>query len=155
MRYKGKTISEGHQIVVIPKGGVNIVFKAKAVRDYSRFEAMVPMPVPPIIQTVGEPNRPDFTDPMYISQSEMYSRKRTAFMILESLKDSEGVEWETVKLENPDTYLNLQTELDSVFSQSEQGFIFNAISTANGLNTAQIEEATESFLAGLAKAAES
>lgn len=154
MRYKGKTISEGHQIVVIPKGGVDIVFKAKAVRDYSRFDAMVPMPVPPTIQTLGEPNRPDFSDPVYQAQCTLHARKRTAFMILESLKDSEGIEWETVKINDPDTYLNLQTELDSVFSPSEQGFIFNAISTANGLNTEKIEEATESFLAGLAKAAE-
>lgn len=154
MRYKGRTISEGYQIVVIPKGGVNLVFKAKAVRDYSRFDAMVPAPIPPIIQTVGEPNRPDFADPGFQSQSMLHARKRTAFMILESLKDSPDIEWETVDINNPDTYLNLQPELDSVFSPSEQGFIFNAISTANGLNTEKIEEATESFLAGLAKAAE-
>jgi len=149
MRFKGKTIKEGMQIVVIPKGGVDIVIKAKAIRDYSRFDTMLPMPVPRMIQEPGQPNRPDFSDPMYQAAIDKRVELRTAWMILESLSISTDLVFETVDMNNPETWLNVFKELNETFSPNEQNCIHKIIAEANGLNNEKIEEATESFLAGL------
>jgi hypothetical protein len=54
MKYKGKKL-EGRNtdILVLEKGGEQIVFKAEALMNYKEFDKICPAPKPPIILKKG------------------------------------------------------------------------------------------------------
>ena len=69
-------------------------------------------------------------------------------MILKSLEATEGLEWETVKMDDPETWLNYEKELkDSGLSPIEVGRIVGICMSANGLDERKMEAARDAFLA--------
>jgi hypothetical protein len=140
--------------VVIPRdNGPDYVFIARAVLDYTEFEALCPEPKVPFIGKPGKGTVPNPDAPKYREAVEAYGLKRTNWMFVKSLEATEGLEWETIDMDDPETWGNLQKELeDSGFSIVEVLAITRAIIAVNGLDDEKIKAATESFLA--ARAAE-
>jgi len=137
--------------IYIPRGidgGEGVLFKAKAVNDLSRFEELCPEPIPRMITRPGEAPVPDIANPQYKERLRKHSEKRLAFMILESLSATEGLEWEAVKLDEPDTWLNYTQELkEAGFSQVEINLIIAGVMRVNSLDEEHIRAARERFLA--------
>jgi hypothetical protein len=155
MRMNGESIRPIPDIpVVIPRdNGPDYVFIARAVLDYTEFEALCPEPKVPFIGKPGKGMVPHPEAPSYREAVEAHRLKRTNWMFVKSLEATEGLEWETIDMEDPETWGNLQQELeDSGFSIVEILAITRAIIAANGLDDEKIKVATESFLA--ARAAE-
>ena len=152
MRIKGKSFSGPRsKIVVIPRDEGNIVFKAQAVLDFEEFEKLFPMPLPPVITYPGKPPVPEFENPEYIKKLNDHSNKRLDYMVIKALEVTEDLEWDTVVMTNPDTWGGWRTELtEAGFSAVEVNAILSAVMDASGLNQEKIDEATQSFLAGLA-----
>lgn len=151
MKIKGKKI-EGLNIeeIVIPRGEDDaIIFRAQAVAQYDEFDALCPKPRPKLARNrKGElVERTD--EASYQEQINLHNRKRIAFMVIKSLSITEGLEWETVNIEDSNTWLNYHTELvASGFTDIEIGRIFAGVMSACGLNEEKVEKARERFLAG-------
>lgn len=156
MKLGGKKI-EGPNVetIVIPRtdGRSDIVFKAQAVLDYAEFDRLCPRPTPPIKMLRGGERQADYEDEAYKKRLNEYGLKRMAWMSLKSLEATEGLEWETVDLGNPNTWLKFEDELtDSGFSDPELQRIRNGVFTANCLNENLVELARQSFFTGRPRA---
>lgn len=151
MKLNGKKIETAIEIVVIPRSTGDLVFKAKAISAYDDFNKLCPTPVPPTIKRPGQPESQDTTDPAFKKAMDLWASAHTNWMIIESLKATEGLEWETVIPNDPGTWGNFQNELESSgLAQNEIIRIVNIVLDANGLNDKKIEAATKAFLASTA-----
>ncbi len=151
MKIKGKKIEGSNvEICVIPRGeNEPIVFKCQAVLDMEAFDKLCPPPKAPLVQKPGGRRIVDVEDPKYIYALNQQSEKRIAYILLRSLEATEDLEWETVKMSDPDTWSNYEKELtDSGFSRIEVMRILNTCMSANCLDEARLEKARNDFLAG-------
>jgi hypothetical protein len=148
MKLNGKKIEGPNiEIVVIPRGdGDDIVFKAKAVLEMAEYNKLYPIPEPPTVMRPGGKMSKDFEDKTYIQAITQYSSNQTHWMILQSLKATEGLEWETVDMADPNTWANYQTELkESGFNVQEINKIIDGVLAANCLDEKKIEAARNRF----------
>jgi hypothetical protein len=152
MKIKGKKLDAPVvETIVIPRVDRDIVFQAKAVRSYADFDALCPRPIPATIMRPDGTQSQDVEDPEFKKAIETWAMNRSNWMILKALEATEGLEWETVKMNDPSTWGNYGKELEETnLSQIEINRIINICITANGLDQAKIDKATESFLAGQA-----
>lgn len=152
MRLEGKRI-EGPNVetIVIPRtdGRQDIVFKAQAVLDYKEFDQLCPRPTPPTKTLRGGERQADLEDPTYKELISQYGLKRMAWMCIKSLEATPTIEWETVDLGNPNTWLKFEDELtESGFSDPEIFRIRSGVFAANCLNESVVELARQSFFTG-------
>ncbi|MFA5758219.1 MAG: hypothetical protein WC942_02440 [Clostridia bacterium] len=148
MKIKGKKIvGPNREIIAIPRGDKeDIVFVAEAVLDQSEFDKLCPLPEPRKKKIDGQ-DVPDLRDPNYLKQVNLYSEKKIAWLVLTALTATEDLEWETVDLKDPGTWIHFRKELNaSGFSDLEINMIVNGALSAQGLNEAKIEAARERFL---------
>lgn len=159
MKLKGKSITNRNiEIVVLPRGdGDDLVFQAQAIIDYSPFEKICPEPKPPTKLRRDGAKIEDVKDSRFLAMVLEYSKKRASWIILESLSATEGLEWDTIDMSNPDTWNKYQDELKaSGLVEAEIVRLINAVAIANALDDSKIEEARKRFLLGQEeKAAES
>lgn len=150
MKIAGKKLSEASKVnIVLPRTDGDIVLIAKGITSYKEFMDICPIPKPPVIKTPKGETKLDITDEAYVELRNKWAEKKTAWMIIKSLEDTPGLEWETVKSDDPDTYLNYLEELqNSGFTEAELNRIMDKILLANGINAEMIEEAEKRFLAG-------
>lgn len=151
MKMHGKKIDRVNQeIIAIPRAdGDDIIFIAKAVISYAAFNAVCPEPVPGTKIIKGGEKVLDLENPTYKASLNAYATKRYSWLLLESIKDTPGLEWETVDMADASTWGNFETELKaSGFSDIEIGRIVKGVSDANCLNEQKVEAARQRFLVG-------
>ena len=152
MKLNGKKVQGSNiELIVIPRGGdePDVVLQATAVLDYAPFNTMCPEPKPPGKVVKGGAKEYNLEDPGYKEAVALYHQRKTSWMILQSLKATPGLEWETVKEGEFRTWTNYEQELkDSGFSHVEIQRIVIGVLNANCLNEARIEEARANFLRG-------
>lgn len=151
MKINGEVVDTPNiEIIVIPRGSrKDIVLKAQAVLE--TFEEIYPPPRPPKVRRPGisEPI-PDFSDEDYKKEVEQYAKRRVAWLVINSLKTTDGLEWDTVVFDDPNTWTNYTDDLKNAkFSDTEIARIVDAVATANGMNEAKIAEARNRFLVGM------
>ena len=150
MRIAGKKIEGPNvEVIIIPRGeGENIILKAEAILDYDEFEQLCSRPVAPTITLRGGERRADVDDPIFQERLSQYGSKRIAWMCVKSLQATPDLEFEKVKLNDPETWLNLDDEFkEAGFSMIEIGRIRQGVFAANCLDESRLEEARQSFLA--------
>lgn len=157
MKIAGKVLDgPREEVIVFPRGEDEIVFRARAVLDFNDFEKLCTPPEPPkkLVPGGAEIANPD--DKKYLEALDVFAAKKSSWMILKSLEATKDLEWDTVDMDDPDTWDNFREDLkNSGFSFAEVALIMQTVSTACGLNQTKIEEATKRFLAGQAEAPES
>lgn len=150
MKYFGKKIDGPNTVFfVIPRAGQDIGFTVQAVLDYSDFDRLCPQPKPPkMLRRGSRKQEDDFDSPTYKVALDQWAQKKVEFVILHALKATEGLEWETVDDNNPDTWKNVAEELkDAKFTPMQITYIHNKCIEVNTLNEDKLEEARERFLA--------
>ena len=133
---------------VIPIGNQELVFTIKPVVSYEEFDEVCPRPEPPGgIDGKGNKEK-NYKHPTYLEAVDVYSQRRMDWMYLKALEDTEGLEWETVDMKNPETFQNFAKEMEEagVPVQYIDHFKFKIIQIC-GLDPQRIDEATERFLA--------
>jgi hypothetical protein len=108
MKIAGKKI-EGRnvEIVVIPRPlGEDIAFRCEAVLSMERFDRLCPQPLPPMRIVKGGQKVVNVEDQGYRAQVAQHQARRLSYLILESLKATPDLEWETVKDDEPSTWEN-------------------------------------------------
>jgi hypothetical protein len=118
----------------------------QAVVDESAVAKLLPQPTPPIrIMSSGQ-KVAVFDDPKFKDAIDAWATKKANWISLVSLQATENLEWETVDMNNPDTWGNFREELTQAgFTQAEQNKIQLAINQVNGLTPDNMEAALQSF----------
>ncbi len=154
MKYKGQPIAKPKpRIIPIlrdstlgPKGEKidnNIYLEANVVIDFSPFEDLCPLPDPPVIDNV-----PDYNDADYRLKIIERNEKKIDWVFLESIKETKDLEWETVKMEDPETWANYHDELRKIgINEIQEKAITQQVLNVNVMDEERMEEARDSFLA--------
>lgn len=149
MRLHGqKIIGPNVEIIVIPRGnGEDIVFKARAVLNIDDFDVIYPPPKPPAVMKRGGEKSQDFNDKDYLKAMDQYGLTRWSWIVIQSLKATETLEWDLVDEKDPNTWHKWKQDLiESGFNFMELGRIEAGVMTANCLNETKLEEARQRFI---------
>jgi hypothetical protein len=148
MKISGQPISRPKdEFIVIPRDGQNVIFKAQAVLDYTEFEKLCPEPVAPTKHYPDGHEEVNLSDAKYLKARDSWATKRSSWLIIESLRITEGLEWDTVSYSDPETWGNYRKELEMTFATGEINAIIGTVMMANSLNDSRFEEAKKLFLA--------
>lgn len=133
---KGETISR------------DIVFKVRAVLDFSEFKKLNPVPTAPFIKRPGQAAVPNLEAPEFRAALLLHSGRRVNWIVLKSLEATPGLKWDKVNLSDPTTWDLWKTELtEAYFSEEEIIHILNAVIRINGMSEEHLDLARQSFLA--------
>ena len=87
-------------------------------------------------------------DPDYLKAVTEHNSLRIGWMVIECLKGTKDLEWETVVPDDPKTWDNWQDELsESGMTQGDINRIILGVMAANNLDEDQITAAHQRFLA--------
>lgn len=144
-----KVEGPNEETIIIPRGnGEDIVFIARAVLDYSFFEKLCPAPKPKFKTLRGGKKVRDTEAPNYVEAVEEHGKRRLSWIVIESLKATPELEWETVVEDDPSTWAGFEDELRaSGFSILEVHRVIGGVLAANCLDEDKLDKARESFLA--------
>lgn len=135
------------EVLVIPRGEQQIVFKARGVSDYEEFHKLCPEPKPPgrLTKDGWVPNEEDESYQQIVLN---FSRRRMAYMAIKSLEPS-AIEWDHVVPGDPSTWLQWESDLrDAGLNQVEINRVVQLVWEANCLDEAKLERARKVFLRG-------
>lgn len=157
MKIGGKKYSCAHEVIIsIPRGSSPkeaANFVAHAVLDYSEFDRLVPLPKKRVRVTPNGEESDIEDDVAYIAASGKRRELDLDYMCIKSLAATPGIEWDTVKINEPNTWANWRVDLQkSGFSRVEINRIFGGVCQANALDEDFVKAARDSFL--LSRAAE-
>ena len=137
-------------VLVLPRGDdQNLVFRACGLKTLAEFEEICPLPKPPgkLTKDGWVPNDNDAT---YQTVMAEWAKKRLGYIVVRSLEPTE-IEWDTVKLTDPRTWVNWEKDLlDGGLTQIEVNRVLALVLEANSLDEAKLAKAREVFLAGQA-----
>jgi len=149
MKLNGKRPGAHVEPIVLPRPGEPLVFLARAIDSFDEFDKICPSPTPPQKILPGKKVSTNYEDPNFKKAVARHGQLRLAYMVIKGLSETPGFEWETVKLDDHNTWTKYEDELkDAGLSGVEVNRIINGVSIANCLSEAAIEEARNDFLAG-------
>jgi len=135
------------EVLVLPRGDQQIVFRATGLRDMEGFKKLCPEPEPPVKLT-KQGKVADTEDKGYKDALEGYHKRRIAYIVVNSLRPSE-IEWDTVELSTPESWANWETDLkNGGLSEIECSRVLALVLEANCLDEAKLRKARELFLRG-------
>lgn len=136
------------EILVLPRGDKEIIFRAIGVPDYEPFNKLCPEPKAPGILKPKEGWVPNEDDLGYRDMMTIYGKKRLAWLIITSLEPSD-IEWDKVNPDNPSTWSQWEQELkDAGLNKVECNRVQTLVFQANCLDETKLEQARENFLLG-------
>jgi len=136
------------EVLVLPRGDQQIVFRARGLANMDEFDAMCTEPKVPVRMTPDGivENR---NEPNYKSVMLEYAKRRIAYIIVKSLEPSQ-IEWETVDMSVPGSFANWESDLlNAGLNKFECNRVLNLCFEANSLDEGKIKKAREVFLQGL------
>lgn len=143
-----KLTNKNLEIVVIPRDDGDLIFKFKPVLDFSEFDELLPYPKMPIV-TDAQGTRQVKDDPVHKQKVTSYLSKKMAWMFLVSISATDNLEWENIKLGDPNTWESYIDELKSAeISEVEVNMLDRAFQRVNSLSEEHLDEARNRFLVG-------
>lgn len=148
MKYRGKVLGERNSdVLVLLRGSERIVFKAQAVESEESFHNLVSMPEPPEILRPGGVKEKNVSDSKYKEALASYVEQKTSWLVINSLKVTEELEWEKVDFNKPSTWVEWQSELrEAGFTEIECSRIVQLVSQVNSLDDDMLDQARQDFL---------
>ena len=144
MKLHGEVIGEPEHIAVIfTRGEKDFVFMVRAVFDMEEFEKLCPEPTP--MQSLK--HGPVIDDAYKKRVTDHYDR-RTSWVILQALSATDGLTWDEVDMEKPDTWELYQKELrESGLTNGELAHLITRVNDVNSVDEKKMEEARDRFSA--------
>jgi hypothetical protein len=152
MKIGGVALNGPKQVtLVLPRDDGDLVFKFVAVVDDDEFDKIYPEPVPPVTFNVkAQEKLPQLEDPGYKAKMAERAKARAAWIFLKSVEPS-GIEWTTVKKEDPTTWSNWEADLRKAgMNIQEMNAIWSHFAKANFVTQEMLDEARKRFLASQA-----
>jgi hypothetical protein len=137
--------------VYIPRGNQVLQFIAQGVLDDSDFSNLCPRPEPPEVIKAGVGRMKNPEDPNFKKSLDLWGRQKTSWLVIQSLRATPGLEWDTVKYDDPNSWSNWEKDLRQFLTDAECQRLLQAVFSANGLSEQRIQAARDSFLAGRAE----
>ncbi len=153
MKMNGQVVDANFIVtLVIPRpGAAGFVFKAQPLtaEQHDFFKKVCPEPQPTMALFPGETvQRAIPNDVSYTQAKVRWVAAKSEYIFVASLAATEDLEWDTVIMDQPNTWANAIIELKNAgFLNGEITQLFNSVSSANGLDSKKIEQATKDFLA--------
>jgi hypothetical protein len=146
MKISGKSVCPPTPVkVTIYRDSGNYEFLCGPILDYSKFSAICPVPKPPLIMDRLKGNRPDVADKNYLLRLDQHNDLRVAWLIITSLNFTPNLEWELVKIDEPDTWMKYEEELKQSLTDSEYNRLISCVFEANSPTEQRRKEALNSF----------
>jgi hypothetical protein len=146
MKLHGQVPEPASVVIVLPRPNSNLVFTAKAILSYDDFNRLAPHPQPPEAVKPGNIKVKKYDDPGYLKAVEDRNELLTNWIVITSLRDTEGLEWEKVRYEDPTSWGKWSEELSEAgFPTPEINHIRRKCFEANALDNDRLEEALKSF----------
>lgn len=134
------------------RGDSRIVFIIRAPMDLKPFELICPRPNPAIKKMADGRVLTDDNEPGYIEALLNWGSIRQDWIYIETLKYTEGLEWEKVKLDDPQTFKFWDEELREILVPLEYRYLTDKMIRINALSVEKLDEVRESFLVERAEA---
>lgn len=149
MKMNGQSFDAPNEaLVVLLRNGNPVAFKARAVLDFTKFDKLCPKPEAKKIVKKGGATEYEFNDPAYLKSFDYWGQLKTAYVITQSLKATEGLVFEKVDEDNPQTWGDWRKEFENAFfTDQEIARVISAVWEANGIDEAKLDEARKRFLA--------
>lgn len=125
---------------------VAVEFKFRALKPDEDFEKVMPKPKPRKGLKPGGQVVYETESPVYKEQLTNWVSMKFDYQFLKSISETDGLEWATVKMEDPSTYTNWKTEVESAFSVAAINKIFEGYVEAQHITEESLEAARQSFL---------
>lgn len=133
--------------IVFSRPNGDITFKVRGVVTFEDYTGKFPKPEPPTRSYPDGREESDHEDLAYVKDLGAWVHGQTAWLIVESLKVTEGLEWDTVDVNDYHTYGNYESELlASGFTMMDINRIVNEVNIVNGFSQEMVEGARKSFL---------
>lgn len=146
MKLHGSIPEPAEVPIVLPRPGDDILFVAKAILSYTEFDRLAPPPQPPEVIKPGGAKIRKWDDPEYKKACVKRNETLTDWIVITSLKETPGLEWEKVDYDNPTTWGLWSEELKAAgFPPAEINYIRRRCFEANGLDDDRLEEAAKVF----------
>ena len=144
MKINGQTLGEPEpRVIVFTRKGQDFVFKVKPVYDFTEFDKICPEPV----QRTSLVHGPIVDDKYKKRVSDYYARK-TEWAILQALSATDGLEWDTIVPDDPETWKNYEKELsDAGLTSGEMVYLIEQINAVNSVDEKVMEAARDRFIA--------
>jgi TusA-related sulfurtransferase len=148
MKVNGRMVDGPKEVILpIPRSDGDLIFKFKAILNLDEFEKMCPTPTPPKVKKPGGEIFININDPAFKKAIDEWSTRQMNWRFLTSIAATEGLEWATVKMDDPGTWGNWENDLkEAGFSVTERNVIFQHFMKADTLTNEVIEEARKRFL---------
>jgi len=150
MKLHGQQVSVPNiKTIIVLRDQGNIVFQARPLESFEEFLEVCPVPEPPVRELPGGEIQRLVESPQYKQILSQRNQQMIHYMVAKSLLETEGLEWETVDWNDPETFKNYADELAAAgFTAVEITRIVNQTMEANSLNEEAVDKAREAFLAG-------
>lgn len=151
MKIHGKAVLPPKPIkVAIPRNDENgepadVIIFCNPIMDYKTFQKLLPQPKPPLTITVAGEKFEDAEDSDYKRKVDRFGDLKLAWTVITSISDTPGLEWETVNINDPDTWENYRKELEDTFLPREVDLICVGVFEANLPSEERQKEAMERF----------
>jgi hypothetical protein len=157
MKIKGRQIGKPKPTYcVFERDGTEFIFTIEAILDFESFNKICPYPEPPKVTKPGGKVIEDTNDAQYLHLIEQYGNNKTDWMILESIRNTEGLEWDVVNYDDPDTWNKYRLELEqSGLTDSEIVHLIKTIMECNFISENRMLEARDRFIHSQAQNIES
>ncbi len=154
MKLRGQRPGVATSPIVFERPTGPIVFLVSAVMNTSDFDKIYPEPTPPTRIIKGGIRVKNTDSPVYKDALALRNRAYTAWLVIQSLSSTEGLEWELVKMDDPNTWTSWQDDMkQGGLSDGECIYILKKVIEVNALDEVRLDEARNSFLLGRAEEA--
>lgn len=140
-------------LLVLPRGETDLVFRARGLKDMTKFNDLCPQPkMPTKLTREGPVSMPE--DVSYKEMIDQWAKKRLGYIVVNSLEPSD-IEWDTVKEDEPRSWKNWEDDLrNGGLSEIECSRVLATVMEANALDEAKLKKAREVFLLGQVQTAQ-
>lgn len=150
MKIKGKdlsSLSKPRTLVIPVEGADDIHLKYAPVLSFKEYDDKFTEPQPPVITKPGGVQEFAYDDKEYLEAQQKWAANKSDWMIWKSLSVNEGIEWDEVDPNNPDTFENVRKELSEHFGTGFVNMLLTKIIDASHMRSDMIDIATRDFLA--------
>lgn len=152
MKFAGSKIEKKNETWLVferksaDEGLEHVSLLVRPIESYDRFHELVKTPRPPVRHYPGGATKDDTTDPEYLKLKSEHYAKFNAWMVIESIRHTPQLEFEKVDVNDPDTWLAVDEELDELLYSHEQARVLEEINKMNSVTDESLVRARERFL---------
>lgn len=150
MKVNGKSLDAPRIVKVylpIADNGA-VEFKFRPLRGDEEFEKILTRPKPKAKKKPGGEVFHDTNDPAFKTALAEWVSKKLDWEFLTCISATDGLEWETVNMSDPNSWKNWRSDMEKVFGTAEINAVFQGFLDAQYISEEVMEKARAAFLTG-------